>query len=107
MPPLTDAAIRRAKPGAKPARMLDSAGLYLEVSPKGGKYWRQRRLAHVYPDAGPADARAALRPRTRDCTAVTPGAIVRWAQKALGPGRGGMTWSTAPSTLFLTRTAGR
>ena len=66
MPPLTDAAIRRAKPGAKPARMLDSAGLYLEVSPKGGKYWRQRRLAHVYPDAGPADARAALRPRTRD-----------------------------------------
>jgi integrase len=38
--PLTDTAIRRAKPIAKPIRIADSAGLYLEVSPSGGKLWR-------------------------------------------------------------------
>ena len=67
MPPLTDAAIRRAKPAAKPVRLYDSGGLYLEVAPSGGKYWRQKyrvdgrekRLAHgVYPDVSLADARA-------------------------------------------------
>jgi len=38
--PLTDTAIRRAKPIAKSFRKADSAGLYLEVSPSGGKLWR-------------------------------------------------------------------
>lgn len=67
MPPLTDAAIRRAKPAGKPVRLYDSGGLYLEISPRGGRYWRQkyrfdgkeRRLAHgVYPDVSLAEARA-------------------------------------------------
>ena len=31
--PLTDTTIRNAKPGAKPVRLYDSGGLYLEVSP--------------------------------------------------------------------------
>lgn len=38
--PLTHTAIRHAKPGAKPYRLYDSAGLYLEISPAGGKWWR-------------------------------------------------------------------
>jgi hypothetical protein len=46
--PLTDTAIRNTKPGItpsgkptdKPYRLADAAGLYLEVTPKGGKYWR-------------------------------------------------------------------
>jgi len=37
---LTDAAIRRASPGPKPIRLFDGRGLYLEVRPKGGKWWR-------------------------------------------------------------------
>jgi integrase len=37
---LTDAEIRKAKPGAKPVRMFDERGLYLEVAPSGGKWWR-------------------------------------------------------------------
>jgi integrase len=37
---LTDTAIRKATPGSKPVRMFDGRGLYLEVSPKGGKWWR-------------------------------------------------------------------
>ncbi len=37
---LTDTAIRNAKPGEKPVRLFDGGGLYLEVSPAGGKWWR-------------------------------------------------------------------
>ncbi len=39
---LTDAAIRAAKPADKPLRLLDSRGLYLIVTPQGGKWWRCR-----------------------------------------------------------------
>ena len=57
--PLTDATIRSAKPGEKPIRLFDSGGLYLEVAPSGGKWWRlkyrfdgkEKRLSlGVYPD---------------------------------------------------------
>lgn len=37
--PLTDP-ILTAKPSTKPVRMFDGGGLYLEVSPAGGKLWR-------------------------------------------------------------------
>ncbi|WP_306420513.1 Arm DNA-binding domain-containing protein, partial [Xanthomonas oryzae] len=60
MPPLTDLAIRRAKPAAKTQRLYDSDGLYLELSPKGGRWFRlkyrfggkEKRLAiGVHPEA--------------------------------------------------------
>jgi integrase len=63
---LTDTAIRKAKAADKPQRMFDGGGLYLEVSPAGGKLWRwkyringkEKRLAiGIYPDTGLADAR--------------------------------------------------
>lgn len=38
--PLTDAAIRNAKPAAKAVRLFDGGGLYLELSPAGGRWWR-------------------------------------------------------------------
>ncbi|MFL9824158.1 tyrosine-type recombinase/integrase [Rhodoplanes sp. SY1] len=37
---LTDAAIRAAKPRDKPFKLSDGGGLYLVVSPSGGKLWR-------------------------------------------------------------------
>lgn len=37
---LTDTAIRKAKPGDKTMRMFDERGLYLEIAPSGGKWWR-------------------------------------------------------------------
>lgn len=64
--PLTDVAIRKAAPREKPYRLADSGGMYLEVSPTGGKYWRlkyrflgkEKRLAlGVYPDVSLAAAR--------------------------------------------------
>lgn len=63
---LTDTAIRNAKPGAKPAKMFDERGLFLMVTPSGGKWWRFRykfdgkeKLLSlgVYPDIGLKDAR--------------------------------------------------
>lgn len=66
--PLTDTAIRNAKPAAKPAKLSDSGGLYLEVSPAGGKHWRlkyrfagkEKRLTFGgYPQVSLADAREA------------------------------------------------
>jgi hypothetical protein len=39
---LTDTAIRNAKPRAKPYKLSDGGGLYLQVQPSGGKLWRQK-----------------------------------------------------------------
>lgn len=64
--PLTDVAVRNAKPIDKPVRLYDSGGLYLEVSPAGGKWWRwkyrhggkEKRLSvGVYPSVGLKEAR--------------------------------------------------
>ncbi len=64
--PLTDTAVRNAKPGAKAIRLFDARGLYLEVSPTGGKWWRlnyrfdgkEKRLSlGVYPDVSLKNAR--------------------------------------------------
>ncbi len=38
--PLSDAAIRNAKPKEKPYKMADGLGMYLLVQPTGGKLWR-------------------------------------------------------------------
>ena len=37
---LTDTKIRTAKPGDKPVRLYDERGLYLEVTPNRGRWWR-------------------------------------------------------------------
>ena len=64
--PLTDTAIRNAKPRAKSYKLTDGAGLYLEVMPNGSRYWRMRyrvtgkdtRLAFgVYPEVSLSEAR--------------------------------------------------
>lgn len=63
---LTDTKVRTAKPAAKPQRLFDGGGLYLEVAPAGGKWWRlkyrhggkEKRLSlGTYPDTGLKDAR--------------------------------------------------
>ena len=64
---LTDIAIKGAKPKDKPYKLSDGGGLYLEVAPSGGKWWRYKfrfggkelRLSlGTYPDVGLKDARA-------------------------------------------------
>ncbi|MCU1223610.1 MAG: integrase [Edaphobacter sp.] len=65
--PLSDLRVKTVKPAAaKRIKLFDERGLYLEVSPTGGKWWRlkyvyggkERRLSlGVYPDVGLKDAR--------------------------------------------------
>jgi integrase len=38
--PLTDVAIRNAKPAEKTRKLFDGGGLYVEITPSGGKLWR-------------------------------------------------------------------
>jgi len=38
--PLTATAIRNAKPHKSAWRLFDALGLYLEISPAGGRWWR-------------------------------------------------------------------
>ena len=64
---LTDTKLRTARPVDKPYKLTDGGGLYLHVTPAGGKIWRLRyevsgrekllTIGH-YPDVGLADARA-------------------------------------------------
>ncbi|MGO8719660.1 MAG: tyrosine-type recombinase/integrase [Acidobacteriaceae bacterium] len=64
--PLTNTTIRNVKPGKKSVKLFDERGLYLEVSPSGGRWWRlkyrfegkEKRLSlGVFPDVSLKDAR--------------------------------------------------
>jgi integrase len=65
---LKDVTIRQAKPRAKPYKLYDAKGLFLIVTPNGGRWWRLRyrwrgkeRLISlgIYPGTTLADARRA------------------------------------------------
>ncbi|MGA7778586.1 MAG: integrase arm-type DNA-binding domain-containing protein [Paraburkholderia sp.] len=44
--PLTDAAIRTAKPRERAYKLTDGEGMYLEVMPNGSRYWRLKYRFH-------------------------------------------------------------
>jgi len=97
---LTDVAIRNAKPGPKSYRMFDGGGMYLEVTPAGGKLWRlkyrfggkEKRLAlGAYPEVplsqvnkdAPTGARQkAFEARSLLAQSIDPGAV-KQAQKSV------------------------
>lgn len=63
---LTDMTAKNAKAQTKLYRLFDGQGLYLEINPNGGKYWRlkyrfaskEKRLAlGVYPEVSLGKAR--------------------------------------------------
>jgi hypothetical protein len=94
--PLSDLTIRKAKPSAKPQRIYDRDGLYLEVTPSGGKLWRQKyrfagkekRLAHgAYPEVSLADARERCRAARKLIAADIDPSLKRKADKAAGEDR--------------------
>lgn len=67
--PLTDTAIKKAKPGPAPVKLSDGKGLYLLVTDKGSKLWRWKyRVAGkekvmalgAYPEVTLAQARDAM-----------------------------------------------
>ena len=68
---LSAAAVRSAKPAAKPYKMADERGLYLLIQPKGGKLWRfdyrfdakRKTLALGSPRTAPSHANKASNPK--------------------------------------------
>jgi integrase len=63
---LADIQVRKAQPKEKPYKLTDGGGLYLQVTPSGGKWWRfkyrfdgKEKLLSlgVYPDISLAEAR--------------------------------------------------
>ena len=88
--PLTDTAIRSAKPQAKPFKLFDGGGLHLIVTPTGGKWWRwkyrfggkAKGLSFgVYPDVSLKSAREKRDAARKQVAAgVDPGAA-RKAEK--------------------------
>lgn len=63
---LTDVTIRKAKPGAKAIKLTDGGGMFLLVTPAGGKLWRlkyrvdgREKLLSIgaYPEIGLGEAR--------------------------------------------------
>lgn len=63
---LTDTEVRAAKPLRHPRKLFDARGLYLLVTPSGGRYWRYNYRINgkfntlalgVYPDVSLAKAR--------------------------------------------------
>jgi len=88
--PLSDVKIRNAKPSGKQTKLFDMDGLYMLVTPQGGKYWRfkyrfdgkERLLAlGTYPEISLADARERRdQARKQVAHGIDPGAA-RKAQK--------------------------
>lgn len=97
---LTDTAIRKAKPGAKPTKLADGGGLYLLLRPDGGRWWRwdyrrpvtgKRNTLSLgtYPETGLADARVRhAEARKALAAGIDPGEQ-RKAEKAAGLERAG------------------
>src|SRR5271155_2971540 len=82
--PLTNIAIRNAKPKEKVYRLKDGEGLFLQVEPNGGQYWRfryffagkEKMLAlGTYPEISLDDAREKRRnARKLVANGIDPGA---------------------------------
>lgn len=98
--PLTDTAVRNAKPGAKPAKRFDERGLFLIVTPAGGKWWRfrysfdgkEKLLAlGTYPDVSLASAR---QKRDEARTLLAGGADPSEQRKAAKAARAGLASNT-------------
>ena len=92
----------------KPYKLADANGLYLEVDPSGGKYWRfkyrfegkEKRLSlGVYPVVSLADAREARDEcRKQLAKAIDPG-IHRKAAKASRAGRVADSFETVEASI--------
>ena len=88
---LSDVKVRNEKPGAKQKKLFDGDGLFLLVTPNGGKCWRfkyrfggkEKLLAlGTYPEVPLADARQRRDEARRQVAAGVDPGEVRKAQKA-------------------------
>ncbi len=88
---LTDKSLRAVKPSGKVQRIFDGGGLYLEVAPSGGRWWRfkyriagkEKRISlGTYPTVSLKEARTARDDARKDLTAGIDPSQKRQAIKA-------------------------
>jgi integrase len=112
---LTDTAIKNAKPGAKQLKLADEKGLFMLVSPAGGKWWRlkyrfegKEKLLSLgtYPEVSLKDARQ-RRDDARKLLAdsIDPGAN-RKAVKATKAERGANSFEVIAREWFARKSPG-
>jgi len=89
--PLTDTAIRNAKPGENPVKLFDGGGLYLLLNPNGSRWWRfdyrfagkRRTLSMgVYPAVGLKQARDKRDAARKQLAAGIDPGLVRKAERS-------------------------
>ncbi|MDX9862522.1 MAG: integrase arm-type DNA-binding domain-containing protein, partial [Rhodospirillales bacterium] len=114
--PLTDTAVRNAKPGEKPVRLFDERGLYLEISPAGGKWWRlkyrfagkEKRLSlGVYPAVSLKAARERRDEARRLLTEGVDPSENRKATKASSLERSGNSFEVVAREWFASYMSGK
>ncbi|MES1189629.1 MAG: integrase arm-type DNA-binding domain-containing protein [Steroidobacter sp.] len=91
--PLTVTQIQNVKPQHKAVRLFDERGLYLEIVPSGGRWWRfkyrfagkEKRISlGVYPDVGLKDAREKRdEARKQVAAGIDPGEVRKAAKHAI------------------------
>jgi len=91
--PLTDLAIRTAKPKGKAYKLYDGGGLYIGIQPNGSKWWRyeyrfagKRKLLAlgVYPEVSLAEARERhLEARKKLANYIDPNEVKKEAKRTL------------------------
>ncbi|WP_338115321.1 tyrosine-type recombinase/integrase [Thiocystis minor] len=113
--PLTDVKVRTAKPRAKTVKLHDERGLYLELAPSGGKWWRfkfrfagkENRLSlGVYPDVSLKQARERRDEARKILAAGVDPAARRKAEKAAGAERAGNTFEVIAREWFARHSPG-
>jgi integrase len=110
--PLTDTAIRNAKPGEKTRKLAAEKGLYLELNSKGGKWWRLRYRFQgrekllslgVYPDVSLAKARERRDEARRLIASGVDPSAARKAEKASRATAGANSFEAIAREWYETR----
>lgn len=110
--PLTDLQIKQLKPGPKTERYTDGKGLYLEISPSGGKWWRfkyrfggkEKRISlGVYPEINLKDARIRCEDAKRKLQDGIDPSLERQSQRACRMGAAEHTFEAIAREWFSHR----
>ena len=111
--PLTDTAIRNTKPGVKPLKLYDGGGLFLLVTPNGGRWWRlkyrfqkKEKLLSLgtYPDVSLKEAREKRDEHRKQLAAEIDPSANRKAKKAANAEAGANSFEVIAREWLLKRT---